>query len=131
MESLDQKITKLLTGYPYIQLVIMFGSLSRDSGRVDSDLDLAVAGTSVLTAQQKIDLVEDLALVIGRPVDLIDLRSAEGLILAQALTTGRIIYCIDRSLYAELIIKMLYNQADMMPYRKLILEKRRKAWINP
>ena len=130
MEPLDQKITKLFTGYPYIQLAIMFGSLSRDSGRVDSDLDLAVAGVSVLHTQQKIDLVEDLALVVGRPVDLVDLQSVEGLILVQALTTGRVIYCTNRKLYAELIIKMLYNQADMMPYRELILEKRRKAWIN-
>ena len=75
-------------------------------------------------------MIEDLALVVGRPVDLIDLQSVDGLILVQALTTGRVIYCANRNLYAELIIKMLYNQVDMMPYRELILEKRRKAWIS-
>ena len=68
-------------------------------------------------------------MVTGRPVDVVDLCSADGLILSQVLTTGKIILCADRMLYAMLIKKMLFTNADMMPYHRRILAERRKAWI--
>ncbi len=128
--AIEQNILSVLNAQPNIRLALLFGSISRGEGRADSDLDLAVAGQRVLTSEEKIGLIEKLAQVVGRPVDLIDLQSAGGPILSQVLTTGRLIYCTDRVLYAELIKKMLFDQADMMPYRERILAERRKAWIN-
>lgn len=125
----EHDIARNLAAYPDIRLAILFGSLARGRARTDSDLDLAVAGSRPLRAQEKRTLIEGLALVTGRPVDLIDLRSVDGLILAQVLTTGNIILCADRTLYATLIKKVLFNNADMMPYHRRILAERRKAWI--
>ena len=125
----EHDIARNLATYPDIRLAILFGSLARGRARTDSDLDLAVAGSRPLRAQEKRTLIEGLALVAGRPVDLIDLRSVDGLILAQVLTTGNIIFCADRTLYATLIKKVLFNNADMMPYHRRILAERRKAWI--
>jgi predicted nucleotidyltransferase len=130
--SMDIKkdIAKILAGYPAIKLALLFGSLSRNEARADSDLDLAVAATHQLDAGEKICLITDMAQLSGRPVDLVDLQSAGGLILKEALTKGVLIYCTDKNLYAELIKKMLYNQADWIPYRDRILADRRRAWIN-
>lgn len=112
-----------------IKLAILFGSLSRGQDRTDSDLDLAVAGDAPLDSRQKERLIEALALALGRPVDLVDLRSAGLPILTEVLTKGKLVYCTDRALYAEFIKRMLFDNADFAPYRKRILEERRKSWI--
>lgn len=127
--TIENDIAKYLAAYPDIQLAVLFGSLARGRARAHSDLDLAVAGSRVLRTEEKRTLIEGLALVAGRPVDLIDLRSADGLILAKVLTTGRILLARDRALYAALIKKVLFDDADMMPYHRRILAERRKAWI--
>jgi predicted nucleotidyltransferase len=112
-----------------IKLGILFGSLAKDHGTSNSDLDLGVAAMVPLDTSLKMILVEALAEFSGRPVDLVDLQSASGPILQQVLTQGKLIYCIDRTLYASLIRTMLFNQSDMMPYYDRILAERRKAWI--
>ena len=88
-----------------------------------------VAGPYPLTAEEKTVLIESLAVISGRPVDLIDLQVAGGVILHEALTRGKLIYCSDRALYGEIIKKMLFDQTDMMPYRERILAERRREWI--
>jgi len=127
---LDKDIIELITGKLDIKLVILFGSLSRGQGNVDSDLDLAISGSRSLTVKEKTDIIGELAQITGRPIDLIDLQMTSGTILHQVLTTGQLIYCSDRNYYAELIKKMLFDQADFMPYRSRILEARRHAWIS-
>ena len=126
---LEHDIARYLADRADIRLAVLFGSLARNRARAHSDLDLAVAGLHPLSSAEKCTLIEALALIAGRPVDLIDLPSADGLILAQVLTTGKVILCTDRALYAALIKKMLFNDADMMPYHRRILAARRKAWI--
>ena len=124
----EHDIAKYLLACPDIRLAILFGSLARGCARSHSDMDIAIAGGRPLQAHEKRALIEGLAMLAGRPVDLIDLHSADGLILAQALTTGKILFCADRMLYAMLIKKSLFNNADMMPYHRRILAERRKAW---
>ena len=88
-----------------------------------------MAATAALHTALKTTLIENLAEISGRPVDLIDLRVVSGPILQQVLTRGKLIYCSDRALYAELIRTMLFNQSDMIPYYDRILAERRKVWI--
>ncbi len=115
--------------FPRIRLAILFGSVGRQDSDPESDLDVAVAMDKPLSPTDKMELIEELSQFGGRPVDLIDLQTAGGLILHRALTTGRLLLCTDRTLYAEIIKKMLFNQADFMPYRRRILAQRRSAWI--
>ena len=51
-------------------------------------------------------------------------------ILKQALSKGVLVQNLDKALYARLIIRMLYNQADMMPYHYRILRERRERFLN-
>jgi uncharacterized protein len=123
----DLKI--IFARFPRIKLAILFGSLGREDADWESDLDVAVAMEKPLSASEKMELIEELSQFCGRPVDLNDLQTAGGLILHRALTTGRLIRCTDHALYAEIIKKMHFNQADFMPYRRRILAQRRSAWI--
>lgn len=127
--AFESEISTVLRTQPKIRLAVLFGSLGRARGRSDSDLDIAVAAAEPLSADEKMDLIGRLAQGFGRPVDVVDLQAAAGPILAQALTTGRVIHCTDHTLYAELIKRVLFDEADMRPYRDRILAERRRAWI--
>ena len=126
---LIEPIVGLLARYPAIKLAILFGSLAKGHATSASDLDLGVAATVSLDTGIKTALIQALAEISGRPVDLVDLQVAHGPILQQVLTQGKLIHCTDRMLYAALIRTMLFNQSDMMPYYDRILAERRKAWI--
>ena len=127
--DLDQKIKYVIARHPSVVLAILFGSMATDQARNDSDLDIAVASSSPLTAQTHIAIIEDLALAFGRPVDLIDLDRIHNPLLQQILTKGRRVLCQDRTRYAELLLRMVYEEADVMPYYRRILSDRRQAWI--
>ena len=127
--DLDETITCVMARHPSVVLVILFGSTAKDRPRTDSDLDIAVASSAPLTAETHIAIIEDLALAVGRPVDLIDLDRTHNPLLQQILTKGRRVLCHDRTRYAELLLRMVYEEADLMPYYRRILSDRRQAWI--
>ena len=129
ISDLDRKIEHVVARHPSVVLAILFGSMAKDRARNDSDLDIAVAFSTPMTTQTYIAIVEDLALALGRPVDLIDLDQTHNPLLRQILTKGRRVLCHDRTRYAELILRMVYEEADVMPYYRRILSERRQAWI--
>jgi len=111
-----------------IKQAILFGSLARGEARDDSDVDLAIAMDHALSADEKLHMVEDLALVTGRTVDLIDLKVVGEPLLGQILQHGKQLVG-DELMYAELLRRHVFEQADFMPYRQRILDVRRSAWI--
>lgn len=127
--TVQAAIEQVLAHRPSIVVAILFGSLAAERARVDSDLDLAIASTTPLNSQTRIQLIEELAVALGRPVDLIDLAITHSPLLQQILTQGRLIICKDRTQYAELLRRMVYEDADVMPYYRRILAERRQAWI--
>ena len=127
--GLEQQLAELLAKQPDIKLIILFGSVAGGSEGPESDLDIAVAGDRSLGTAQKMVLIDELAQVSGRPVDLIDLQSVGGTLLHRLLTKGKVVVCKDSELYGELIKKMLFHEADMMPYYRRILAERRQQWL--
>ena len=129
LQTAQEVIRSVLERHPEIRIALLFGSLAAGKERWDSDLDLAVAAAQPLSADQKTALIAELAQATGRPVDLVDLRTAAGLVLKEALTTGLRLRVTDNALLAELVKKMWFDEADFQPYRRRILEARRKQWI--
>jgi predicted nucleotidyltransferase len=127
--DLNRKIEDVMARHPSVILVILFGSVAKDRARNDSDLDIAIETSTPLTAQTHIAIIEDLALAFGRPVDLIDIDRTHNPLLQQILIKGRRVLCHDRTRYAELLLRMVYEEADCMPYYRRILSDRRQAWI--
>ena len=70
-------------------MAILFGSLASGRGTAESDLDLAMDAGRPLDLSLKMQLIAQLADRIGRPVDLIDLRSAGEPLLGQILRYGK------------------------------------------
>jgi predicted nucleotidyltransferase len=121
-------IREVLSRHPGVRLAIVFGSVASASATRDSDLDLAVAADRPLTADDKLNLIADLAEATGRPVDLIDLNTVGGPLLGQILTHGKRLLGSDER-YAGLLARHLIDEADFMPYYRRVLAERRQAWI--
>jgi predicted nucleotidyltransferase len=129
-QSSVAKLKDILERDEDISLCILFGSVLKGQETFNSDIDVAVAGKKPLSASRKQQLIGKMALAFERPVDLIDLQVTSGMLLHQILTRGKIVFCDDHPLYAEIIKKMLYNQSDFMPYYHRILKERRERWIS-
>lgn len=130
MDKTTTTIQKIFQKQPKIQLAIIYGSAAENRQRPESDLDLAVAGKDPLTPELKTKLIEDVALITKRPVDLVDLQTCHGTLLKQILTKGTLILKKDSALYGDIIKRMLFEDADFMPYYNRILKERRDRWIN-
>ena len=77
---------------------------------------------------ERIAIIQTLAEVTGRPIDLIDLAAVTEPLLGQILKHGRRVLGSDTS-YGKLISRHLIDQADFMPLIDRMLAERRMAWI--
>jgi predicted nucleotidyltransferase len=130
MERLQELIREVLNHHPDIKLCIIFGSIASGKASSDSDLDIAVAGELPLSAGKCLELMDALSAATSREIDLVDLMAATGQILRQALCSGVIVQNRNKNLYAGLISRMLFNQADMMPLSDRTLRERRRRFLN-
>lgn len=128
MNTIETMIQTTLVQHPEIRLAILFGSMATGEGNYESDVDLAIDAGQPLEANVKISLMAEIADSTGRPVDLIDLRTIGEPLLGQILKHGKRLKGQD-GIYAELIKRHLFDEADFMPYYRGILRERRNAWI--
>ncbi len=111
-----------------ITLAIVFGSLAKNTLTKQSDIDLAILTRQPLTTYKKKYLIESLANLMGRPVDLVDLQTAGEPLLGQILKYGKLIKGENEQL-TSLALKHLYANEDFMPYVNRALKERREKWI--
>ena len=126
--AITQEVLEVLKNRPDIRLAILFGSLASDRGTNQSDLDLAIDAGRPLDLPLKINLISELANRTGRPVDLVDLRTAGEPLLGQILRYGKKILG-DNTRYADLIRRHVFDEADFLRYRNEMIAERRRAWI--
>lgn len=112
-----------------VVVAILFGSTVTNRLNFESDIDIAVLLDAPLLAAKKEEMIDDIAKVTGRPVDLVDLHHAHGTILRQILSKGVRLVCRSSVNLAHLIRKSIYEQADFQCYIDRIHLGRRKRWI--
>ncbi|MGA7982404.1 MAG: nucleotidyltransferase domain-containing protein [Chromatiaceae bacterium] len=127
--NIRKTLIKVIGEFPEIKLAVLFGSLARGTQRDDSDVDIAVASERPLPSERRLRLLEALAISLGRPVDLVDLKTAGYFVMKQALIHGEIVLCTDRSVLAEVGKRLVFEREDFAPYVRRTLRERRRAWI--
>ena len=111
---LDQGLTKRLAsrlrsaGVVYASL---FGSLARGEARPDSDADVAVSFGKAMNAKQYLAVIGIVVDETRRSVDVVDLESVNGLILARALG-GREILCDKVATRQRMIVRLMRTEDD-------------------
>lgn len=94
-----------------VRFATLFGSVARGAARRDSDIDVAVSLGKPISSDLREALIGIVADVAGRPVDLVDLEAAEGLVFAHAMQ-GREILCDDVATRLRLIRRLLRVEDD-------------------
>ena len=90
-QTIEERLARRLRAAGAV-FATVFGSVARGEARVDSDIDVAVSFGKPMSSDLRMAVIGIVADVAGRSVDLIDLESAAGLILARALG-GKEILC--------------------------------------
>jgi predicted nucleotidyltransferase len=128
MNSLEQQLTKILARHSDLRLAILFGSQATGQATHASDVDVGVLAPCPLAAERRLELMEEIALECGRPVDIVDLQTAGEPVIGQVLKGKRLLGS-DES-YAQLLTRHLLDAADFLPLQRRILAERRNAWIS-
>jgi predicted nucleotidyltransferase len=100
------RTTALLEGRFPLSALWLFGSEARGHARRDSDVDLAVLFPRPILADQLLAARLDLEALLGRSVDLVDLRRASPILGRQVVRDGRLLLDrdpVDRHVFAMLL----------------------------
>lgn len=112
-----------------IRLVLLYGSISGEEFRKDSDIDIAIAGERPLSLDRILDIVTDLNIKTDRNIDLIDLLAVDGLILCEAIFNG-IKIKMDVALFSSLHVKCLLYNEDFLPIKRKIMDARLEEFVS-
>ena len=120
----DAEVIRIIRrAIPEAIVVYRFGSTVGGTTHAASDVDLAVLARCPLDPVRRFDLQEQLARVVRRNVDLVDLRSASTVMRMQVITKGIVLAVFDA---AEKECFETYAYADyarLNEERKAILEQ--------
>jgi predicted nucleotidyltransferase len=111
------------------KLVLVYGSAARGVLTAASDVDVAVAGLLALDGAAFLAVQSELSALLGRPVDLIDLNRAEGLILREAVTRGLRVKT-DARLFVKFQTKALSYREDFLPLQRAMRDARLARFIH-
>jgi predicted nucleotidyltransferase len=122
MHIKEQIIQTILTHYPQVQAVYLFGSYGTMDERPSSDVDIALllphdeakAVGSLLLGKLHLALAE----LLGKEVDLVNLRQVSTVFQKEIVMTGQQIYCADEYAAAE------FEMLTLSYYQKLNEERR-------
>ncbi len=122
MQMNEQIVQTILTHTPQVQAVYLFGSYGTEDERPSSDVDIALllppeaskAAGSLLLGELHLALAE----LLGKEVDLVNLRQVSTVFQKEIVMTGQQIFCADA--YAADEFEML----TLSYYQKLNEERR-------
>ena len=122
------RLALLLAAHSDIRLAYLFGSLARNTGTTESDIDIAISMGRRMNATEKAQLIGDIGAAFGRPVDLVDLETANGILLGRVFKEG--IRLVDDVGVRERIATSRANwQTDVAPYLERLRAERRAIWL--
>ncbi|MBH0171451.1 nucleotidyltransferase domain-containing protein [Fictibacillus sp. 18YEL24] len=106
---------------PY--LIIVFGSTAKGIDRVDSDLDIAYLSDHKIEKYDRFILGQELATLINKDVDLVDLKQASTVFAAQIIQSGKTILCKDNKRRMGFEMKTLKMYAKLNEEREIVIKR--------
>jgi predicted nucleotidyltransferase len=119
IEKIKEYLKEKLSPY----LIILFGSAVKGYMREDSDVDIAFLSDKELNSYEVFLIAQGLADLLGRDVDLVDLKKASTVFQVQVISTGKVIFCSDKTKRMVFEMTALKKYARLNEERECILEK--------
>ena len=126
--AVREMVAQALAPFGFVRLAAVFGSMASGRQRPDSDLDMAILAERPLSTEQRIALIEALAIASGRAIDLVDLKAAGQPLLHQIMRHGKVVLGSTEA-WAGLMYRDLVDRADFGPLQERMLRERRERWI--
>ncbi len=104
--------------------IILFGSFSRNSQNVESDIDIAII-SDILDKKKIFKEKQKLQELIKKDIDLVNLKSEEiyDSLRYEILMNGIVLYCKDEYKYDLYKIDMIREYIELNESRKDIIER--------
>ena len=119
--NFDPVISYFQTQLPDLMAIYAFGSRVSQKANADSDLDLAILVPTPIPTLSIWNMMNELANIVGCPVDIVDLRNATTVMQHQVINTG--IRLWEKMNSGRMFEVFVYNQ-------KLDLDERRRDLLN-
>lgn len=124
---MQAKLTIFFEQQSDVTIALLFGSVASGSNRPESDTDIAVLAKTELSSAFKKSLIEQISLITGTAVDIVDLRKAGQPLLGQIICNSKRLKGSNSDL-AALYSRNAIDAADFMPYVSRTLKERQIAW---
>ena len=118
-----EKIKKILISKLDPKLIYIFGSMLKGRTRNNSDIDVAILADREIDEYQLYMISQQLADVLRREVDLIDLRKATTVFKAEILKTGKLLYNSDNPGKMHFQLGVLQDYVFLNERRKEVIDK--------
>ncbi|RMG05067.1 MAG: nucleotidyltransferase domain-containing protein [Nitrospirae bacterium] len=113
-----------------LEFILLFGSRACGAETGESDLDIAVYGSHILSEDEKMNLIYELSHIFkSEDIDLVDIKNAPPLLRKKIFDNYRVIYLRSPFLLYQVELASLYeyNEARLL-YE--IRRERLKEFIN-
>ena len=116
----------ILHHLPSVEAIYLFGSQAKGNAQENSDIDLAILCSDVLSANIRWDLSQTLAVLLNKNIDLIDLKQTNTVMQWQVIHTGQRIFSKDASMIAFFETYVLADYIRLMELRQGIIDDIKK-----
>jgi uncharacterized protein len=121
--KMEEQVIPFLNEKLNSYLIIVFGSTAKGTDRVDSDLDIAYLSDQQIEKYDRFMLGQELAALINKDVDLVDLNQASTVFAAQIVQSGKTIFCRDDKRRMEFEMKTLKMYAKLNEEREIVMKR--------
>lgn len=108
---------------PGLVAVYRFGSTVRGGASAASDIDVAFLGAEPVSPTRRFDVQEDVAVALGRDVDLVDLSTATPVMAMQVITSGQVLWEDDAAARGRFEDRTFGAYARLNEERRGILDR--------
>ncbi|MFW5889732.1 MAG: type VII toxin-antitoxin system MntA family adenylyltransferase antitoxin [Bacillota bacterium] len=123
LNEIERKIRTILVNKLSPKLIYIFGSMVKNRGRNDSDIDIAILTDKQTDEYQLYMVSQQLADELKREVDIVDLRKASIVFKAEILRTGKLVYNSDNMIKMDFQLNVLKQYALLNEERKGIINR--------
>lgn len=102
--------------------ILLFGSFAKETGRDDSDIDLAYFSNNHLSSYERFLLSGELAAITCREIDLIDIKLIDTVFTMQIFEQGKLIYVKDNNEFTRQKMRAYSMYATLSEQRAPIIE---------
>jgi predicted nucleotidyltransferase len=116
-------IIKILADRLSASLIYVFGSAARGEMTRESDIDIAFLCNRSPDEYEVFVIAQEMASMLGKEVDLINLDKASTVLQAQVVSMGKAIYCRSREKRLIFEMNVLKEYARLNEERRPVIEK--------